>query len=144
MLSKMDNLLLHLSPFTVGAYGLVIGSVSLIVPLDVDLSYVDGRSFVVFIIDTTSSLAPSCGGCQLLGQEGFQSRHHSVGDVIVQPAKSNDYISTQNTGLLAEAYTKRKFAIQLLLCLRAARVGCVSRDNCAILNRVSVNNETAE
>jgi hypothetical protein len=37
---------------------LVVGSVLLSVPLDVDRSNVDGGSFVVFIIDTTGSLAP--------------------------------------------------------------------------------------
>jgi hypothetical protein len=36
------------------------------VPLDVDRSYVDGSSFVVFIIDTTYSLAPYDGVCNSL------------------------------------------------------------------------------
>ena len=49
----MDNLLLDLSAFTVGPHSLVVGAVLLTVPLDVDGSYVDGGSFVVFIIDTT-------------------------------------------------------------------------------------------
>ena len=49
----MHYLLLHLPLLTVGTYGLVVGAVLLTVPLDVDGSYVDGGSFVVFIIDTT-------------------------------------------------------------------------------------------
>jgi hypothetical protein len=54
----MDNLLLDLTTLTVRAYSLVVGAVLLTVPLDVDDSYVDGGSFVVFIIDTTHTLAP--------------------------------------------------------------------------------------
>jgi|SRR5215212_12075789 hypothetical protein len=49
----MDNLLPHLTLFTIRAYGLVVRAVLLTVPLDVDASDVDGSSFVVFIIDTT-------------------------------------------------------------------------------------------
>jgi hypothetical protein len=62
----MDNLLFHLTLRTVGAHGLVVGAVLLSVPLDVDRSYVDGGSFVVFIIDTTYSLAPYDGVCNSL------------------------------------------------------------------------------
>ena len=49
----MDNLLLDLAALTVGAHSLVVGSVLLSVPLDVDCSYIDGGSCVVFIVDTT-------------------------------------------------------------------------------------------
>ena len=51
----MHHVLLDLPAFTVGAYGLVVGAVLLTVPLDVDGSYVDSSSFVVFIFDTTYS-----------------------------------------------------------------------------------------
>jgi hypothetical protein len=59
-------LLLHLSLLTVGAHGLVVGAVLLTVLLNVDSSYIDGGSFVVFIIDTTYSLAPYDGVCNSL------------------------------------------------------------------------------
>jgi hypothetical protein len=49
----MDNLLLYLALLAVGAHSLVVGAVLLTVPLNVDRSYVDGSSCVVFIIDTT-------------------------------------------------------------------------------------------
>jgi hypothetical protein len=57
----MDNLLLDLALLTVGAHGLVVGAVLLSVPLNLDSSYVDGSSCVVFIIDTTNSLTSSNG-----------------------------------------------------------------------------------
>ena len=66
MLSQVNNLLLDLPILTVRAHGLVVGAVLLSVPLDVDSSYVDGSSFVVFIIDTTYSLAPYDGVCNSL------------------------------------------------------------------------------
>ena len=62
----MDNLLLYLALFPVGTDSLVVRAVLLTVPIDVDGSYVDGGSYVVFIIDTTKSFAYSCVGCQLL------------------------------------------------------------------------------
>ena len=49
----MHYLLLHLPLLTVGTHGLIVGAVLLTTPLNVDGSYVDGGSFVVFIIDTT-------------------------------------------------------------------------------------------
>jgi hypothetical protein len=58
VLSQMDNRLLNLATLTIRTHSLVIGAVLLAIPLDVDCSYVDGGSFVVFIIDTTASLAP--------------------------------------------------------------------------------------
>jgi hypothetical protein len=69
MLPKVDNLLLHLAPLTVGAYSLVVGAVLFTVPLYVDRSYVDGSLCVVFIIDTTYSTI-SCQG-QLIGEKGI-------------------------------------------------------------------------
>jgi hypothetical protein len=51
----MDNLLLDLALLTVGAHRLIVGAVPLSAPIDVDGSYVDGGSIVVFIIDTTYS-----------------------------------------------------------------------------------------
>ncbi len=57
----MHYLLLNLAAFTVGAHSLVVGSVLLTVPLNLDGSYVDGGSFVVFIIDTTHSAIIQCG-----------------------------------------------------------------------------------
>ena len=51
----MHYLLLDLATFTVGAHGLVVGSVLLTVPLKLDRSYVDAKLIVVFIIDTTYS-----------------------------------------------------------------------------------------
>ncbi len=51
----MHYLLLNLPLLTVGAYSLVVGSVLLTVPLNLDGSYVDGYSVVVLIIDTTNS-----------------------------------------------------------------------------------------
>ena len=59
----MNYLLLDLALLPVGAHGLVVGAVLLPVPLDVDRSYVDGGSYVVFIIDTTNTLAPSDAVC---------------------------------------------------------------------------------
>jgi hypothetical protein len=44
MLSEMDDHLLDLATFAVGAHGLVVGAVLLTVPLDADRSYVDGSS----------------------------------------------------------------------------------------------------
>jgi hypothetical protein len=41
MLAKVDDLLLDLPAFTVGANSLVVGSVLLTVPLNLDGSYVD-------------------------------------------------------------------------------------------------------
>jgi hypothetical protein len=61
----MHNLLLDLPTFTVGAHRLVVGAVLLTVPLYLDRSYVDGGSFVVFIIDTTYTIAPSDVECNL-------------------------------------------------------------------------------
>src|SRR5215211_961158 len=55
----MDYLLLYLAAFTVRAHSLVVGAVLLTVSLYVDCSYVDGDSFVVFIIDTTNRVPPS-------------------------------------------------------------------------------------
>ena len=69
MLPKVDNLLLHLAPLTVGAYSLVVGTVPFTVPLYIDRSYVDGSLCVVFIIDTTYSTI-SCQG-QLIGEKGI-------------------------------------------------------------------------
>jgi hypothetical protein len=54
VLSQVDNLLLDLPLLTIGANGLVVGAVLLTVPLDVDRSYVDSGSLVVFNIDTTN------------------------------------------------------------------------------------------
>jgi hypothetical protein len=51
----MHNVLLDLALLTVGAHGLVVGTVLFTVPLYVDRSYVDSNSCVVFIIDTTHS-----------------------------------------------------------------------------------------
>ena len=51
----MHYLLLDLALLTIGAHGLVVGAVLLTGPLNFDGSYVDGGSFVVFIIDTTCS-----------------------------------------------------------------------------------------
>ncbi len=56
----MDNLLLDLPLLAVGAHGLVVGSVLLTVPLNLDGSYVDGGSCVVFIIDTTQFSIIQC------------------------------------------------------------------------------------
>ena len=67
MLPKMDNLLLHLALLTVGAHGLVVGTVLFTVPLYVDRSYVRSVSSVVFIINTTNS-AISCQG-QPIGEK---------------------------------------------------------------------------
>jgi hypothetical protein len=53
----MDYFLLDLAALTVGTDSLIVGAVLLSVSLNVDRSYVDGSSFVVFIIDTTSSLS---------------------------------------------------------------------------------------
>ena len=55
MLSQVNYLLLYLADFTltVGAHGLVVGTVLLAFPLYLDRSYVD----VVFIFDTTRSLS---------------------------------------------------------------------------------------
>ena len=64
MFPEMDNILLDLPSFTVGANGLVVGAVLLTVPLYVDGSYVDGNSCVVFIIDTTYRLSSSGVACQ--------------------------------------------------------------------------------
>ena len=47
--------MLDLATFTVGTHSLVVGSVLLTVPLNLDGSYVDGGSFVVFIFDTTQT-----------------------------------------------------------------------------------------
>jgi hypothetical protein len=55
----MDDLLPDLALLTIRAYGLVVGTVLLTVPLYVDRSYVDGSSCVVFIIDTTHSITAS-------------------------------------------------------------------------------------
>jgi hypothetical protein len=44
MLSEMDNLLLDLAAFTVGAYSLVVSTVLLTVPLYVHHPYVHCRS----------------------------------------------------------------------------------------------------
>jgi hypothetical protein len=49
----MHYLLLHLALLTGGAYSLIVGAVPLTIPLNLDGSYVDGGSFVVFISDTT-------------------------------------------------------------------------------------------
>jgi hypothetical protein len=68
MLSEMDNLLLHFTLLTVGTNSLIVGTVLLSVPLDVDRSYVDGSSYVVFIFDTTNSTI-SCQG-QPIGDKG--------------------------------------------------------------------------
>ncbi len=57
----MDNLLLDLPLLTVGAHGLVVGSVLLTVPLNLDSSYVDGGPFVVLILNTTHSIIARCG-----------------------------------------------------------------------------------
>ena len=69
MLPKVDNLLLHLAPLTVGAYSLVVAAVPFTVPLYVHRSYVDDNSCVVFIIDTTYSTF-ICQG-QLIGEKGI-------------------------------------------------------------------------
>ena len=68
MLPKVDNLLLHLALLTVGAHGLVVGTVLFTVPLYVDRPYVDDSSSVVFIIDTTNSTI-SCQG-QTIADKG--------------------------------------------------------------------------
>jgi hypothetical protein len=59
----MNNLLLNLAAFAVGAHGLIVGAVLLTVPLNFDGSYVDDGSLVVFIFDTTS-LASSAVVCK--------------------------------------------------------------------------------
>src|SRR5215213_3610094 len=51
----MDNLLLDLPFLTLRAHSLVVGAVLLSIPADIDGPYVDGGSFVVFIVDTTHS-----------------------------------------------------------------------------------------
>jgi hypothetical protein len=62
----MNDLLLHLALLTVGAYGLIVGTVLFTVPLDVDCLNVDGSSYVVFIINTTHSLLTSSLECKRL------------------------------------------------------------------------------
>src|SRR5215216_3974963 len=54
----MDYLLLNLPLLTVGAYSLVVDAVLFTIPRDVDSSYEDDGSCVVFIFDTTHSLVP--------------------------------------------------------------------------------------
>ena len=71
MLPKVDNLLLDLALLTVGAHGLVVGTVLFTVPLYVDRSYVDGSPCVVLIIDTTYSTL-TCQG-QPIGGRGVSS-----------------------------------------------------------------------
>jgi hypothetical protein len=83
MLSKMHNVLLHLALLTVGAHGLVVGTVLFTVPLYVDRSYVDGSSCVVFIIDTTLPFwTVKCSAYVLLALGG-------IGVVAVAVALSN-------------------------------------------------------
>ncbi len=70
----MDNLLLDLAAFTVGAYSLVVGAVLFTVPLNIDSSYVDDDSSVVFIFDTTFrvcvSISDSKMCCVRVGHHG--------------------------------------------------------------------------
>jgi hypothetical protein len=51
----MHYLLLNLALLTIRANCLIVRSVLLTVPLNLDGSYVDGDSCVVFIIDTTTT-----------------------------------------------------------------------------------------
>jgi hypothetical protein len=79
MLPEMDNLLLHLALLTVGAHSLVVGAVLFTVPLYVDRSYVDGSSYVVFIIDTTLPFwTVKCSAYVLLALGGIGVRAVAV------------------------------------------------------------------
>ena len=72
----MYYILLDLPLLTVGAHSLIVGTVLFTVPLDVDRSYVDGSSCVVFIIDTTYSTI-SCQG-QPIGEKGISVLGQSI------------------------------------------------------------------
>jgi hypothetical protein len=80
----MNYLLLDIAAFTIRAHGLVVRAVLRTVPLNLDRSYVDDDLMtVVFIIDTTYTLASSGSVCQSCvpapssGLSDIQSyRHH--------------------------------------------------------------------
>src|SRR5829696_4898240 len=91
----MDNFLLHLALLTIRAYSLVVGAVLFTIPLNLDRSYVDDSSCVVFIIDTTHS------NIIQRGVQGYLSNSKNViifwkgGEITIRSMRSRPVFSSK-------------------------------------------------